>query len=188
MNVFYKIIRIATIPPIMTAALFIILGFYGIMNWLDSLLGILFIGVLPVLSYPLQRFIPYYKDKGRDGQRNLAIVFSVAGYIIGCLLALIFKAPVNTVVFIYLDYLLSGILIALFNKLFHLKASGHACGIVGPIAMMAYFGLYIPAIIGAVLTVFVFISSIGLKRHTLLQLLGGSAITVSVLIFLSLIF
>ena len=188
MNKFYKIIRVATIPPIMAAALFILLGAHKIMPWVDSLLGIFFIGILPVLSYPLQRFIPYYKDKGREGQRNLAIVFSVIGYIVGCALALVFNAPINTVVFIYLDYLISGILIAVFNKLFHLKASGHACGIVGPVAMLFYFGLYIPAIIGAILTVFVYISSIGMKRHTFLQLLGGSAITLSALFFLSIFF
>ncbi len=179
----YKIIRVATIPPIMAASLFIILGAFSKLDWIDAILGVFFIGILPVLSYPLQRFIPYYKDKGRDGQRNLAMVFSVAGYIIGCILAAIFNAP-YTVILIYLDYLLSGILITVFNKLFHLKASGHACGIVGPIAMLVYFGLYIPAAIGALLTVLVFISSIKMKRHTFLQLLGGSAITISALLIL----
>lgn len=188
MNKVYKIIRVATVPPIMASLLFIVLGAYGTLNWIDALLGVLFLGVLPILSYPLQRFIPYYKDKGREGQRNLAIVFSVAGYILGCVLALIFEAPLNTVVFIYLDYLISGVLIAVFNKLFHLKASGHACGIVGPVAMLVYWGLYIPAAVGAVMTVFVFISSIKMKRHTFLQLVGGSLITISALLFLSLFF
>ena len=183
MQKFYKIVRVATVPPLMASALFIILGAFSRLDWIDSLLGIFFIGILPILAYPLQRFIPYYKDKGRDGQRNLAMVFSVSGYIIGCVLALIFNAP-NMVILIYLDYLLSGVLLTLFNKLFHLKASGHACGIVGPIAMLVYSGLYIPAAIGVVLTVFVFISSIKMKRHTLLQLLGGSAITISALLIL----
>ena len=183
MQKFYKIVRVATVPPLMASALFIILGAFSRLDWVDSLLGIFFIGILPILAYPLQRFIPYYKDKGRDGQRNLAMVFSVSGYIIGCVLALIFNAP-NMVILIYLDYLLSGVLLTLFNKLFHLKASGHACGIVGPIAMLVYSGLYIPAAIGAVLTVFVFISSIKMKRHTLLQLLGGSAITIAALLIL----
>lgn len=188
MNKLNKIIRLLTIPPIMAAALFLILGVYGILSPIDSALGILFIAVLPVLSYPLQPIIPYFKDRGREGQRNLAIVFSVVGYVLGCILALIFNAPINTVVFIYLDYLLSGILIAVFNKAFHLKASGHACGIVGPVAMLLYYGLYLPAAIGAVLVIPVFISSIMMKRHTFLQLLGGSAITVSALLFLMIFF
>lgn len=188
MNKIYKIIRVATVPPIMASALFIVLGAYKTLGFVDALLGILFLGILPILSYPLQPFIPYYKDKGREGQRNLAIIFSVAGYILGCVLALIFNAPLNTVVFIYLDYLISGVLIAIFNKLFHLKASGHACGIIGPVAMLVYMGLYIPAIIGAVITVFVFISSIKMKRHTLPQLIVGSAITVFALLFLTLFF
>ena len=188
MNKFYKLIRVATVPPLMASALFILLGVYGILAPIDSILGVIFIGVLPVLSYPLQPIVPHYKNKGREGQRNLAIIFSVVGYILGCVLALIFDAPINTVVFIYLDYLISGILIAVFNKLFHLRASGHACGIVGPVAMLLYFGLYLPAAIGAILTVFVFISSIKMKRHTFLQLLGGSAITLSALLLLSLLF
>lgn len=167
----------------MASSLFILLGAFSKLEWIDALLGVFFIGILPVLSYPLQRFIPGFKGKGRDGQRSLAMVFSVAGYVIGCILAWIFNAP-YTVILIYLDYLLSGILIAVFNKLFHLKASGHACGIVGPIAMLVYFGLFIPAAIGALLTVLVFISSIKMKRHTFLQLVGGSAITVSALLLL----
>lgn len=183
MNKVYKVIRVATVPPLIALLLFITLGLYNEISWIDALLGVLFIGILPILAYPAQRFIPYFKDKGREGQRNLAIIFAVVGYIVGCTLALIFNAPAK-VVLIYLDYLLSGILIAVFNKLFNLRASGHACGIVGPVAMLIYFGLYIPAIIGLVLTVLVFISSIGMKRHTLLQLIGGSLITVSALVLL----
>ncbi len=188
MDKFYKIIRVLTIPPIMASALFIILGSYRIIDVADTLLGVFFLGILPILAYPMQRFIPYYKDKGREGQRNLAIIFAVAGYIIGCILAFIFNAPLNTVIFIYLDYLISGILIAIFNKLFHLKASGHACGIVGPVAMLCYFGLYIPAAVGALMTIPVFIASIKMKRHTLFQLLCGSAITLLALLLLILIF
>lgn len=183
MQKLYKIIRVATIPPIMASLLFILLGAFSRLDWIDAVLGVFFIGILPVLSYPLQRFIPGFKDKGRDGQRSLAMVFSVVGYIIGCILAWIFNAP-YTVILIYLDYLLSGIMIAVFNKLFRLKASGHACGIVGPIAMLIYFGLYIPAAVGALITILVFISSIKMKRHTFLQLVGGSAITIAALLLL----
>ncbi len=187
MNKFYKIIRVLTVPPIMASALFLLLWGYGEIEPVDSLLGVLFIGILPILSYPLQRFIPYFKDKGREGQRNLAIIFSVMGYILGCVLALIFEAP-TVILFVYLDYLISGILIAVFNKLFKLKASGHACGIVGPVAMLLYFKVYIPAAVGAALTVLVFISSIKMKRHTFSQLLIGSAITVAALLLLMLFF
>ena len=187
MNKIYKVIRVISVPPLMASLLFIILGIWGGMDLIDSVLGVFFLGVLPILSYPLQRFIPKFKDEGREGQRNLAIIFSVVGYIVGCTLAIIFQAP-STVTIIYFDYLISGILIALFNKLFHLRASGHACGIVGPVAMLIYNGLYIPAAVGVVLTVLVFISSVKMKRHTFLQLLGGSAITVSALLLLILIY
>ena len=60
---------------------------------------------------------------------------------------------------IYLEYLLCGIAMLVINKAFHLKASGHACGIVGPVAMLYYFGLLIPAVIGTAIIVPVFVSA-----------------------------
>ena len=43
------------------------------------LCGLLFLVVLPLLAYPLQKYIPHFKDSGRDGQRSLAMIFSAAG-------------------------------------------------------------------------------------------------------------
>lgn len=45
--------------------------------------GIIFLGILPIPGYPLQKYIPYFKEKGREGQRGLAMIFSVIGYLIG---------------------------------------------------------------------------------------------------------
>lgn len=39
-----------------------------------------FLGVLPLLVYPLQKYIPAYKDKWRERQRNLTIIFAVARF------------------------------------------------------------------------------------------------------------
>lgn len=69
----------------------------------------------------------------------------------------------------------------LLNKVFKIKASGHACGIVGPVLLFVYFGLYIPAIVGTALVLPVYISSVRTKQHTLPQLIGGSAIPAVVL-------
>lgn len=56
------------------------------------------------------------------------MIFAVAGYVLGCLVCLISGAPVSQWI-IYLEYLLSGLLIFGCNKLLHRKASGHACGV-----------------------------------------------------------
>ena len=70
------------------------------------------------------------------------------------------------------------------EKLFKVKASGYACGIVGPVLLFLYFRLYIPAIIGTVLILPVYISSVRTKQHTLPQLIGGSAIPAVVLLLI----
>lgn len=48
--------------------------------------------IFPLLSYPVSVIIPPIRKKGRDGQRNLAIVFSVIGYIAGILGSVFFGA------------------------------------------------------------------------------------------------
>ena len=77
--------------------------------------------------------------------------------------------------------LLCGIAMLVLNKVFKLKASGHACGIVGPVLMMLYFRMFIPAVAGMFLILPVFVSSLKTKRHTAPQLLGGSLIPLAAL-------
>ncbi len=33
-----------------------------------------------VLAYPMQKILPHWKQKGQEGQRKLAFLFSMAGY------------------------------------------------------------------------------------------------------------
>lgn len=63
---------------------------------------------------------------------------AVVGYILGLLYAL-FAHTSRELLLVYLGYLLSGALIALFNKTFAIRASGHACGVAGPIAFLYVF-------------------------------------------------
>lgn len=179
----FKIVRKITIPPVFAAALLIIV-YTSHANYFGSiwqLVGALFfLTVLPTLAYPFQRYIPKYKDRGREGQRSLAMIFSFVGYLLGTVVAFALSAPIELQI-IYLEYLLCGIGMLLLNKVFKIKASGHACGIVGPVILFLYFGLYIPAIIGTALILPVYISSVRTKQHTLPQLIGGSAIPAVVL-------
>lgn len=184
-----KIIRYATVAPIMALAALLTLLFakpevYG--GTASFVCAVLFLTVTPLLAYPLQRFCPHFKDKGRDGQRSLAMIFAVAGYILGFAANFIVGSKsdigaISAMQIIYLEYLLSGACIFIFNKCFHLKASGHACGVVGPAALLIYFGLYPAAIIGAVVTALVFWASLRSKRHTARQLIGGMLIPIAVI-------
>ena len=186
MDTLSKITRKITVPPVF-AALLLITVYIAFPDGIGSawhLLGaIFFLAVLPLLAYPLQKYIPKYRDRGREGQRSLAMLFSFSGYAVGTIVTYIASAPARLKM-IYLEYLLCGIAMLVINKAFHLKASGHACGIVGPVAMLCFFGLLIPAVIGTAIIVPVFLSSIKTKQHTLPQLMGGSAIPIAVLLVL----
>lgn len=189
MNSIFRVIRKLTVPPAFAALLLMILycayPAYFASAW-QLIAGIVFLCVLPLLAYPLQKYIPRFKDRGREGQRTLAMIFSAAGYLLGAATALISNAH-EMLKLVYFEYLLCGIVMLVFNKVFKLHASGHACGVVGPILLLFYFRLYIPAIIGILLVIPVYISSLKTKQHTLAQLIGGSLIPLFVLLFLHLV-
>lgn len=178
-----SLIRKLTIPPVFAAlllvAVYLAYPHYFAVVW-QLVAGLLFLTVFPTLAYPMHKYIPRFKDKGRDGQRTLAMLFSFAGYLLGTITVHVTSAPLQLKI-IYMEYLLCGAAMLLLNKCFHLKVSGHACGIVGPVILLLYFRLYIPAILGTALIVPVYISSIRTKQHTTAQLIGGSVIPAVVL-------
>ena len=172
-----KIIRIITVAPIMALVMLIVIYlnnplFFG--NTVTFILIILFLVILPLAAYPLQPLIKGYKDRGREGQRTLAIIFAVAGYVFGCVFAIIFNSPRNVCI-IYFAYLLSGALVMLSSKALHFNASGHACGITGPSTLLVYFGRYC-GFIGIPILVIAWVSSIYMKRHTTVQFIAGAII------------
>ena len=136
--------------------------------------SVVFLTVLPLLAYPLQPLFPHFRDRGREGQRTLAMVFAVAGYLLGSGEAFLANAPVRLKV-IFLSYLLSGFLVVLFNKLLHVRASGHACGMAGPFAILASFGQW-AGCLGAPLLAVVWWSSLKTARHTPGQLIAGTVL------------
>lgn len=175
-----KAIRIVTVAPIMAALMLGIIfavkpEVYG--GTLHFALSLAFLTVLPLLAYPLQPLLPGYRDKGRDGQRSLAILMAVLGYLLGVASVFLLRAPRDIAV-IYITYLLSGLGIVVFNSLLKIKASGHSCGIVGPIAILVYHAGY-KALWGLVLLVLACVSSIRMKRHTPSQLVWGGAISLA---------
>ncbi len=172
--------RILTVAPIIAIATFTILHFVSpeiTGNTLNYILGIAFIAIFPLLAYPLQPILPYFKKKGRDGQRNLAIYMSVFGYVGGIICAFALRMP-DEMQALFLTYFISGVLIFVFNKVFKIKASGHACGVAGPIAFLTY--IYGPiALLGLPLLALVFWSSLGMGRHKAGELVVGSVIPIA---------
>lgn len=174
-----KVIRVLTVPPLMALMALTVLFvrvpqiFQGYVNYI---LSILYLTVFPLLAYPLQPLIPGFRKKGRVGQRNLAMVFAVLGYVGGCVSALILHAA-KSVLIIYIVYLISGLLILICDKVFHYKASGHTCGIAGPFALLVSFGQTC-GLFGIPVLAAAWWASLKIKRHTFEQLLGGTVIPV----------
>ena len=174
------VIRIITVPPIMVIGLLLILYFcspqpFGTLP--ELLIAILLLGLVPVLAYPSQPLFPRYRQKGREGQRELAFVFTGVGYTIAFLWALLagISPAVRTVC---AGYFFSALLLTLCNKVLHRRASGHACSAVGPLLFLIYyFGwwLLLPSVVIATLIAW---ASVTLRRHTPIDLLWGTLCSV----------
>ena len=78
-----KIVRILSVAPVPAFILFAILCFKGEMAfpW-EFITAVFSISFLPLLAYPLQPVIPAFRNKGREGQRTLAMIMSSLGYVI----------------------------------------------------------------------------------------------------------
>lgn len=184
-----KLLRVLTVPPIMAlflvSALYIGLGKEAFRTPLRYFEAVFTLAILPVLAYPLCAAVPALKAQGRRAERNLAIVFSLLGYLMGTLFA-IFGKGTRLEMELYLTYLISGALMGLSTFAFGFKSSGHACGASGPFAMLMYkFGW--GWIFGFLLLIPVFSSSIRLKRHRISELIAGAAISVGSLVIAALI-
>lgn len=179
-----KIIRIITVAPIMSLVLVTLMWLHGglIRGVGEYIVSVIFLTVFPISAYPLQRVLPLFRERGRDGQRSLAMIMANVGYALGALYALIFGAS-SAVLTLFLTYLVSGAVLLVINKLFGFKASGHACGLVGPVTALAYYVSRYALAVGAILFAAVIWGSLRMKRHTLPQLIVGGLIPVAVFFF-----
>ncbi|WMJ77510.1 MULTISPECIES: hypothetical protein [unclassified Sedimentibacter] len=182
-NKFAKIIRVITVVPVMALITLSIL--YRLQPNIfqetsQYIISIIFFIVLPLSAYPLQLVLPKYRNKGREGQRNLAIITGVLGYLFGIVFVLCYHTT-KELLMIYLVYFLSGIGILVFNKIFKIRASGHAAGIAAPILILIYF-IGIKALVSVCVLALVYWASIKTKRHTVPQLLWGSVIPIFAII------
>ena len=173
-----KIIRVATVPPIIVTILILILMLTRpdiFRSPLEAVFSIFCLGIVPALAYPLQPFIPALKNNKREGQRTLAFILTAIGYTIAVITGYILHVTAS-LQFLYNGYFVSVIMLVIFNKLLHIRASGHATSITGPLIFLIFFvGSYavIPCIIMGVLVAW---SSLFLKRHKASDLAFGALV------------
>lgn len=171
-----KIVRILSVAPVPAFILFAILCFKGEMAfpW-EFITAVFSISFLPLLAYPLQPVIPAFRNKGREGQRTLAMIMSSLGYVIAVAVSFIFGFG-KSVKIVFITYLLSGLVLTLINKAFRFRASGHACGIAGPMGVIAYHAGPAGIIFGLGSFLLVLWSSLRLHSHTFMQYIVGALI------------
>ncbi len=170
------LIRKIMIPPVMAVLFFVALYFFptGTFRsaW-DFAAAVLGIALFPVLAYPVAFFIPALRKKGREGQRNLAFVFSAIGYLLSFLYGFL-PGRSDQYRLITLIYVFSLVMLLLFNKVLKIRASGHSCSISGP--MLACFLLIGPKSLLPCLVLWSlsFWASVRTKRHTFREFLMGA--------------
>ena len=171
-----KIIRVLTVTPVVTIGMLLTLFVLRpeiFPNMLYLVLTIIFLSVMTLIAYPLQKVLPGWKEKGRDGQRMFALYLGTLGYLLGFIVNLIIPSTKGLDV-IYGIYALSVVILFVFNKLIKIKASGHIGGLTCIMLLFVYFGLYIPAFIVGLIMVPVIVSSIRMRRHTPKEFLCGA--------------
>ncbi len=171
---FAYIVRILTAPSVLAVLLATVLFLeFREISFPDFLLLALFEGIIPILGYPICFFVPTLHKQGRDFERKAAFLCSIVGYTGGVIYGLC--AQKGTILLtVYFSYFASVVVLTVVNKVFRIKASGHACGIFGPMLLTVLLCsplFLIPCVCIVGLVIF---SSLYLKRHTLSQLILGS--------------
>lgn len=187
-NAVAKIMRILTVPPLLVG--WMVLFLYvktDLFSYLwEALLVLLFLAVIPALAYPLQPILPGFRGKGRSGQRKLAMILSCAGYVAGVIVGYAMRVG-SEVQMIFNTYLLSVFVLVLLNC-FHVRASGHACSVSGPLLFLCVYGHYTVILPCVLIAGMVTWSSLVLKRHTVKELILGASVSVTSFVLMRLIF
>lgn len=173
-----KIIRAATTAPFFAFFLCLFAGLLSEGAFASAAhygMATFFLTVLPLLAYPVAYLVPALHKRGRNTERNLAIVFSVAGYIGGFLYVMLCGGTGFEKV-VFGTYLISGVIVAVCTCV-HFKASGHTCGCSGPIAILAKF-VSPWFLLGYLFLIPICWSSRKLKRHSAGQLAAGTVVPV----------
>ncbi len=170
------VVRIVSVPPVMVAVLIVLL--YTLRDDVfastgEMVIALSALAILPALAYPLSVMIPALKKKGRDGQRSLAMYLSALGYV-GAFVYGLIAGVGHHLMAVFTGYSLSVVILLVANKVFHVRASGHACSVSGPLVYTGYFLGIWGIIVGVLLWGVILWASLAMKRHTLKEFLLGT--------------
>ena len=173
-------VRIVTVPPLMVAVILTVL--YAVRGALFASLShlvfsVLFLALVPGLAYPLSYLIPSIRRKGRSGQRSLAMYLSAAGYLSVVVYGFLAQCTEGLRI-IHLTYLLSVLLLLVLNKILHVRASGHACSVSGPILLLCIYVGAVGVAVGILLWTLIFWASVRMRHHTPREYLIGSTVPI----------
>lgn len=175
-----KLIRIITIPPVLALTMLLTLRyvFGDSFAGMPALLGeILFLAVIPACAYPAAAIQSGKGADTRSRQRKLAFVLNLFGYA-GALILSVVTSCGQMLQTVTTAYFIAVLLLTILNKVFHIKASGHACSCVLPFLFLVYW-LGPKAAALCMLTYLAELwASVSLKRHTVREFLLGSAAAV----------
>lgn len=172
------VIRKCTLAPIISALLLIF--FYGacpeiFSSFISLLWQFLFLTIFPLIAYPLQPIFSFFRQKGREGQRYLAMIFAFLGYFLDAAFTLLTHAS-KELCLISWTYFLSGILILVLNRLCRIRASGHAAGVSAAICFPLALNHPEVLLISVPVLCLVAWASVTARRHTIGQFIIGALI------------
>ncbi len=173
-----QLIRILSAPSLTAILFMVILKIYApeaFPSWMEIKISLVFLSVLPMSAYLIWALIPSLRKEGRKSQRKLAFIFSGAGYV-GAFIYGALLSGNHDLAMVTTIYLLSVILLIFCNKVLHSKASGHSCGVAGPMIVCVYYFGVVGLVIGGTIYLLVFWASIESRRHTAEEFLEGTFI------------
>ena len=143
--------------------------------------------IVPTLGYPLCFAVPKLRAGGRETERKMAFIMTGLGYAL-LLVPTLLCGFSKQLKIVCITYVLSVIILMFFNKVIKLKASGHACGVFGPLLIFVYVGgapMLVPCL--AVLALMAW-SSLRLGRHTPKELVLGGCCSAAALVITATVF
>lgn len=172
----HLIVRILTLPPIVTGLTLVLMyAPAGLLTLRELLLCEVFLLLVPLAAYPLREIFHIGRNR-REGQRSTALVLSAAGYACGFIWSLLVSCS-WLVHILFLSYVVSVAALLALNAGLGLRASGHACSTTAPVFLLTWKLHPLFIIPSLLLIAAVYRSSLKLSRHTLPQLLIGSSIS-----------
>lgn len=179
-GLFAEIIRKIPGPSFFVAILLLALYYAGIGIFdspVEFALSVVFLGIVPALSYPICHAKPQLMKGGRNTQRELEIILSLAGsasiWIVGLIMGYNDK-----LMLILTIYFFTAILLAASNELLHVGTSSYACCITASIIISCIFLGSASFVVGLILYAAIIWVSVHTERHSKEEYILGLAVCV----------